>query len=121
MFTRIEYRLNLNLDIPVGTTYADTVVTSNGIVSGVGRVQVHNAGQIAWLPGNYGVGGQGANAYAMQVAIWHEEDSNISIDTNQSTPQEVALYNAYLTNLGNNTGDIGSFLWITPEDASGNI
>ena len=115
------YCLNLNLDIPVGTTYANTIVTTNGVIGGTPGYSVANAGQIAWLLTNYGTGGQGANAYALQVAIWHEEDSAVTINTLQSTAQEVSLYNGYLASLGGNTGNVSDFLWITPQNSYGQV
>ncbi|MDR3567031.1 MAG: PEP-CTERM sorting domain-containing protein [Syntrophobacteraceae bacterium] len=115
------YCINPDLEISAGTTYANTIVTTNGVIGGTPGHGVTNAGQIAWLLGNYGTGGQGANAYALQVAIWHEEDSTITMDTFHSTAQEIGLYNSYLSSLGGNTGNVSDFLWITPQNSCGQI
>jgi hypothetical protein len=95
----------------VPVVYDGTVVTTNGYVHGM---PVATAGQIAWLLGHYGNGGQGENAYALQAAIWHLVDPAMTIDPSLSTANEVYLYNYYLTSLGSNTGNISDFLWISP-------
>lgn len=93
------------------TTYNNTVVTTNGTISGA---PVNAAGQIAWLLSQYGTGGQGESAYALQAAIWHLVDPSLAIDASRSTANEVSLYNSYLTSLGSHTGDVSSFIWLSP-------
>ncbi len=93
------------------TNYNNTVVTTNGVINGAA---VNNAGQIAWLLTQYGAGGQGDQAYALQAAIWHVVDPNLTIDPTRSSANQVNLYNTYLATLGTNTGDVGAFLWISP-------
>ena len=97
------------------STYDDTIVTTDGTIYGS---PLSSAGQIAWLLSNYGTGGQGEAAYAMQAAIWHVVDPSLTIDPVRSTPNQVALYNYYLTSLGSNTGNVSDFIWLTPGKTS---
>ena len=98
-------------------TYNNTVVTTTGVINGA---PVNNAGQIAWLLTHYGTGGQGGNAYALQAAIWHVVDPTLTIDPNRASANQVTLYNSYLAALGNNTGNVSAFLWISPAVSSSN-
>ncbi len=68
---------------------------------------------------NYGTAGQGDAAYALQAAIWHEVllgtvDHSYDLNTDHSSANQKNLYNDYLSALGNNTGNVSDFLWITP-------
>jgi hypothetical protein len=105
------YCVDIATVIYVPGSYNNTSVTTNGMVYGS---QVNNAGQIAWLLSNYGTAGQGDAAYALQAAIWHLEDPSLTIDPSRSTSSQVDLYNHYLASLGNNTGNVSNFLWLSP-------
>lgn len=91
--------------------YNNTIVTTDGTIHGASLAA---AGQIAWLLSHYGAGGQGEVAYALQAAIWHLVDPSLTIDPLRSTPHEVELYNNYLASLGNNTGNVNNFIWLSP-------
>jgi hypothetical protein len=116
------YCVDLLHSVNVSSTYNNTVVTNNGVVNGA---LVNNAASIAWLLSNYGTSGQGNNAIALQAAIWHEVNSNISLNTAYYNANGgstiVTAYNNYLTALGSNTGTIANFLWITPRDGSSTV
>jgi hypothetical protein len=111
------YCVDLFKDVYVPASYTATVVTTNGYIYGS---PLNNAGQVAWLLSNYGTGGQGVQASALQAAIWHVIYGNtVTLDTTYSTQQEINLYNSYLQTLGSNTGNVGNFLWITPGTQEG--
>jgi hypothetical protein len=110
-------------NIEAGSSYPNTVVTTNGTIYGS---PLNNAEQVAWLLSNYGTGGHGEEAYALQAAIWHViEGNNFNINRNLSTGTEVTLYYNYLGALASATtpGNVNNFLWITPgtAQASGNV
>jgi len=117
--TKLNYMYCVDLlrVVYVPGTYDQTTVNNGGNIYGI---PLNNAGKVAWLLSNYGTAGQGEAAYALQAAIWHVifegTGTTIDLDTNttKSTANEVALYDSYLTTLGNNTGDVSNFLWITP-------
>jgi Thioester domain/PEP-CTERM motif len=119
-----EYCVDLLKEVYVPGTYNQTIVNNSGNIYGT---SLNNAGKVAWLLSNYGTAGQGDGAYALQAAIWHEvmlgTGDSYDLDTAKSSANEVALYNQYLTALGNNTGNVSNFLWITPGtmDSNGNL
>ena len=109
------YCVDLLREVYVPGTYSQTAVNNSGYIYGN---PLNNAGKVAWLLSNYGTAGQGDGAYALQAAIWHEvllgTSHSYALDTVHSSATEVALYNSYLAALGNNTGNVSNFLWITP-------
>ena len=119
-----EYCVDLLRVVYVPGTYGQTTVNNSGNIYGS---PLNNAGKVAWLLSNYGTAGQGDGAYALQAAIWHEvmlgTGDSYDLDTAKSSANQVALYNQYLAALGNNTGNVSDFLWITPgtKDSNGNL
>jgi hypothetical protein len=103
------YCVDLLHNITVPGTYVNASATDTGVVNGAG---VTNAGQVAWLLDNYGTAGNGLQADALQAAIWHV----IYGDSFYLNPASAAItdYNNMLLALGNNTGNISAYLWITP-------
>ena len=101
-----------NVNVPA-TYYAD--VNSDGKIYGS---SLNNAGKVAWLLSHYGTAGQDDKAYALQAAIWHEvylgTAHSYILDTAKSSAAQVNLYNSYLFALGDNTGNVNDFLWISP-------
>ena len=119
------YCIDLYRDVIVADAYNNTLVTNNGVIYGgtSSQVTVNNAAQIAWLLTNYGTTTDPNAQIALQVAIWHEEYLNspgqyVNLASNAPSAQ-VADYNGYLNALGSNTGNVGSFYWITPADSNG--
>ena len=116
------YCIDLYKTVYVPGSYPSTVVTNDGTIYGLA---VKNADEVAWLLANYGTPGQGNQAYALQAAIWHvvnEGVHSVYIDTTSSPDAVVDLYNAMLTALDSNTGDVSHFLWITPgQDSNGHV
>ncbi len=115
--TKLNYMYCVDLlrVVYVPGTYGETTVNNSGNIYGS---QLNNAGQVAWLLSNYGTAGQGEAAYALQAAIWHVifAGTGIKIELNSdlSSANENKLYHDYLSALGNNTGNVSDFLWITP-------
>jgi hypothetical protein len=114
------YCLDAFKTVNLNTTYPSTVVDTTGDIYGS---PLNNAAQVAWLLGNFGASGQGAAAYALQAAIWHEiylgTATTIDLNTSLATATEISLYNADLAALGSNTGNVSDFLWITPASVNG--
>jgi len=116
------YCLDLYKDVGVPNTYPDTVVTTNGVIYG-NSSPVNNAARIAWLLGTYGAAAtaQGGDAaVALQVAIWHEEYLGTAkpvVLASNAPSAQITDYNADLAALGSNTGNVASFLWMTPENS----
>lgn len=112
------YCVDVFTSIAPNTTYV-AGVNSDGLIYGSA---LNNAGAVAWLLSNYGTSGQGLEAYALQAAIWHVVSEgtgrSYELDTVKSTIEQVNLYNSYLAALGNNTGNVHDFLWISPENAN---
>jgi hypothetical protein len=113
------YCVGLFIDIYVPNTYAATV-TNTGIINGVA---INNAGEIAYLLGQYGIGGQGEKAMALQAAIWNVEYGNsvyqldeLHYGINSQIVTDYTNYVAAATAAGNNAGNISAFDWITPTD-----
>ena len=118
--TKLNYMYCVDLlrVVYVPGTYGETAVNNSGNIYGS---SLNNAGKVAWLLSHYGTAGQGDAAYALQAAIWHEvllgtldPSHSYDLDIVHSSANQVALYNSYLTALGDNTGNVGDFLWITP-------
>jgi hypothetical protein len=106
------YCVDLGHYISLGATYGSATATNDGFVNGA---TIHNAGQVAWLLDNFGIGGNGAEAYALQAAIWHViYDSPSHVYGLATSNPNWALYDSYLTALGSNEGNISNYLWITP-------
>jgi len=109
------YCVGLFTNINVPGTYFATV---NNLGTGI-----TNATQIAYLLGKYGISGIGAQAVALQAAIWHEEyGSQFVLDTATSDSTVIALYTAYLSDAAANgsSGVVGNFDWINPVDGNNN-
>ncbi len=108
------YCLDMFTTVNVPYTYDNTVVTNDGTIYGQA---VNNAGEVAWLLQNYGTGGQGDGAVALQAAIWKVVGEGVytfDIDRTLSTSNQVNLYDTYLTSLVGQSGTVGQFYWITP-------
>ena len=111
------YCVDLGHYISLNGTYGSATATTTGFVNGA---FINNAGQVAWLLDNYGTGGNGVQAYALQAAIWHviydTPGHTYAIWNKPGTSDDaaVAAYDAMLLALGLNTGNISSYLWITP-------
>jgi hypothetical protein len=119
--TQLDYLYCVDFlkNVIVPHTYEDTIVTTTGNIYGT---PLNNAGQVAWLLSHYGTAGQGDAAKALQAAIWKEiYGSAFDIDrrlVDGASPTVIALYDGYLTALGNNIGTISDFLWITPQEGT---
>ena len=117
------YCVDLFTNIYVPADYSNTTVNNNALIHGN---KVTNAGGIAYLLGKYGVGGQGDQAIALQAAIWHEingtgvYDLNIGSGGYESTSAIATTYNQYINEAAANSGDVSKFLWINPDNGSGN-
>lgn len=108
------YCLDMFTTVNVPYTYDNTVVTHDGTIYGQ---PVNNADDVAWLLQNYGTAGQGDGAVALQAAIWKvigEGVYTFDINRTLSTPNQVNLYDTYLTSLVGQSGTVGQFYWITP-------
>jgi hypothetical protein len=53
------------------------------------------------------------------VAIWHLENSAVTMNAGMSSALENSLYRTYTTNVG--TGHVSDFLWITPGNNCGQV
>jgi len=112
------YCLDINKLVYVNNIYDHTDVNNQGKIYGNA---VTNADKVAWLLSNYGTGGQGDQAYALQAAIWTEVFPGIvTLDTTNSTANQHTLYDNMLNSLDSNTGDVSNFLWITPGSLDSN-
>ena len=102
-----------------GNTYVTTTgqVYDNGFGGPTSLNPVPYAGQVAWLLGTY-ASSTGVDQVALQAAIWHEVDSNVSLSSSSSSWSN---YQAYLAALGTNTGDITQFLWLSPSQDGSNF
>lgn len=105
---RYVYCLDINTIIYAPGTYNNTIVSTDGTIYGK---KLASAGQISWLLNNYG---NQQNDYALQVAIWHLINPSVTIDPVKSNPNDVLLYNQYITSIGNNISDSSDFLWLSP-------
>lgn len=116
------YCVDLLHTISVNTTYPFTSVNN---VANIHGTTLQNADRVAYLLGKYGIGGQGDQAIALQAAIWHEiyATGYYSLDTVAygTGSNVVTLYNQYVAEADNNSGNISDFLWINPTDAPGDI
>lgn len=118
------YCVDLFTRVGVPSTYNNTGVTDTGIVNGA---PVHNAGKVAWLLGEYGVAGQGVQAKALQAAIWETiydgtGPGGHTAALSSSAPQDLKdLKNSMLTALGNNSGVVSDFLWLSPAKTNNSI
>ena len=104
------YCVDLFKRVYVPGDYPSTVVNNAGLIYGS---PLANADQVAWLLSHYGTAGQGDAAIALQAAIWTVINGFNVYHLDAAAPQ-YGLYDSYLTALGNNTGDVSDFLWITP-------
>jgi len=100
-------------------SYTATTVNTAGLIYGN---PLNNAGQVAWLLQNYGTGGQGDQAKALQAAIWTvvNGSSVYQLDPANNPSNVVTQYNAMLAALGSNSGNIANFRWITPGQLDSN-
>jgi hypothetical protein len=119
------YCIDLYTNVVVPNTYNNSIVTNNGVIyNNNNPITIDNASQIAFLLNAYGATTNPVAQIALQVAIWHEEYLNspsqyvVNLASN-APPAQVADYNNYLSALGSNTGNVGSFYWITPADSQG--
>jgi hypothetical protein len=81
---------------------------------------LNNAAKVAWLLTNYGTGGQGDQAKALQAAIWTVIYGNsvYRLDTSndgRNSSNVISLYNTMLIALDSHTGNVSDFLWISPK------
>ncbi len=110
---RYLYCVDLFRYIYPRTSYPQTYVNDEGNI--YGKLLPH-AGQVAWLLANYGTGGQGDQAVALQAAIWNVVHGSSVYRIDRAYYGEgsavVTLYDNMLAALG--TGDVSEFLWITP-------
>ena len=117
------YCVDLFTKVYVNADYPYTSVNNAAIIHGN---VVNNAGSVAYLLGNYGVGGQGDQAIALQAAIWHEVNDagvyNLNTAAYGADSSIVELYNKFVAEAANNTGIVSNFLWINPgADAQGQV
>lgn len=115
------YCVDLFTYIYPGYNYTATSVNDKGEIYGYA---LHNASKVAWLLAEYGTGGQGDEAVALQAAIWtvvHDgyQNHTYALDRTKATTTQVLLYDEYLTALGDNVGEVGDFLWISPKFTEG--
>lgn len=114
------YCVDLFKTVTLGQEYATTAVNRDGVIYGD---PLRNAGQVAWLLDSYAVEADTKDErVALQAAIWHVANDgreingitqNITIGSYVSLNQK-NLYDGYITALGNNSSDVGNYLWITP-------
>ena len=111
------YCVDLFTDVYVGTTYSFTTVNSTGDIHGK---TVANVGEVAWLLSNYGTGGQGDQAKALQAAIWEviNGDTVYHLDATNNSTHVVDLYTEMLSKGAGQFGVVSNFLWINPGDNS---
>ncbi len=115
------YCVDIDTTIYVPGSYAATDVNVTGDIYGA---PLNNAKQVAWLLNQYGTGGQGDAAKALQAAIWHVVDNRYTLDPTQNSSSVVALYDDYLGHLPADPGDlVDHFFWITPGtlDSNGDV
>lgn len=109
------YCVDLFHNISVNTTYAFTEVNNSATIY---SKPLTNANQVAYLLGKYGTGGQGDQARALQAAIWHVINGSGVYDLDTAAYATgstiVTLYNQYITEAANNSGNVANFLWISP-------
>jgi len=129
---RYAYCLGLTTTVSVPAIYDQTYVnTTSGMVYGnqfgppTTLNQVANAGEVAWLVGQYAAEATTQDQQvALQAAIWHVVAAGggyghlgtVSLDPSSAA---YGLYTTYLSALGNNTGDTTAFFWMSP-GADGN-
>jgi hypothetical protein len=109
------YCVDMGHYITLNRDYTYTDVNNTALIHGA---EVHNAGKVAYLLKNYGVGGHGDEAIALQAAIWHEiYGANYYLNSASygATSNIPHLYNDYVTAADNSTtGDVSKFIWIKP-------
>ena len=114
------YCVDLFHDVGVSASYPNTTVNNAAIINGN---PLPNADKVAYLLENYGVGGQGEQAQALQAAIWHEIYGSgvynldvASYGTNHNIPD---MYTQYVSEAATHSGNVSKFLWISPDYATG--
>ncbi|MGB7512203.1 MAG: thioester domain-containing protein [Pelodictyon phaeoclathratiforme] len=115
------YCVDLFTPVYVNADYPYTTVNNSAIIHGN---LVENAGKVAYLLGNYGIGGQGEQAIALQAAIWHVVNKtgvyDLDIASYGSTSNIATLYNKYINEATTNSSNVSKFLWINPgKDVAG--
>ena len=131
------YCLDLEHNIGVPGTYSSTVST-NGTIwdasygpvnlnasvlsgnknSGPVQLSLTQAGQIAYLLDHYGYTATTMDQQeALQGAIWKEIYGNAITLGPSADANQIADYNAYLTNVG--IDPVSNMLWISPTDSGG--
>jgi len=118
------YCVGLFVNVNVPATYNGTTVNTAGLIYGDSTYSQAHAGQIAWLLANYGTGGQGAKAQAVQAAIWNvlygSDVYRLDVNNAYNLSNGVtSWYNTMLAKLGSNTGNVADFYWMTPTDGNG--
>lgn len=125
------YCVDIPDDVYVGETYSLSEVNDYGYVdNGPVWSDPLNSGtyhqldsivveQVAWLLDNYGVGGQGDPARALQAAIWYVVyNSKASPFTLDPTLNDATMVNDYKTEVtalaGANVASASPVLWISP-------
>ena len=114
------YCVDLFTNVYVNANYPFTTFNNAGLIH---ENTVHSVGEVAWLLENYGIGGQGYQAQALQAAIWEVINGyNVyHLDSSHSPTQVVTLYDQMLTGIESKSGDVSKFLWIDPgNDVNGN-
>ena len=110
------YCVDLTHFITPGGTYSYS--TENNTAN-IHNSTLTNAGKVAYLLGAYGTGGQGANAQALQAAIWYEISNGVyKLDQTMYTGSNsnvATLYNQYVNAADTHRlGDVSKFVWINP-------
>jgi hypothetical protein len=110
---RYDFCIDLNTDVSVPGTYK-AYVTNNGTINN-GTELITNAGNIAYLLHTYAGSTLSTDQQiAMQAAIWHFENNNVSLNESHygSTSAVWNWYSTYIANTG--TYSLSDFYWITP-------
>ena len=103
------YCLERTTSVNVPGTYNATIVTNDGSIHGS---VLSTAGQIAWLLDNYlAVVPHSSSAQALQAAIWHVQDVNVTLSGNS---EYTTMINALTAAGPSATGNIGNYAWISP-------
>ncbi|MEI6208075.1 MAG: PEP-CTERM sorting domain-containing protein [Desulfuromonadales bacterium] len=100
------------------STYNYTTVNDDANIHGN---TILNADHVAYLLGKYGMEARagGDKGIAFQAALWHETSGLGVYDLDfkyytQHDPSVITLYNQYVQEAENHTGNIADFLWINP-------
>jgi hypothetical protein len=113
------YCVDLNHSVNAPGQYDSAGVNTNGFVNGA---LVPNAARVAWLLGKYGKA-PGTNEAALQAAIWKTIYDNKAatghLVTFDAAWAHTATAQVYFDALGNNSGNVQDFLWLSPVATGG--